>query len=165
MKYPLIINFEMSSYDDEAFPIAATWSLSNGQIKSTLISPDEEWLEHLYEQGEILDTDPETLLYEGHSAKSVMEEIQLDLEDAPLYCLDPYMAEQAFTKICESMDREYDLALRPAAELLASVPAKEREQCRQECLNLLNLDERQSTDQVRLWLEMFVRLADDDQQE
>ncbi len=163
MKYPLIIAFEMSSYEDDAFPIATTWSLNNGQIKSTLISPDEEWLDQLYEQGDILETDPDTLIHEGHSPKSVMEELQLDMEDSPLYCLDPYMAEQAMTKICESMDREYDLMLRPAAELMASIPAAERELCRQECLGVLDLNERQSSDQVRLWLEMFVRLGADDQ--
>ncbi|MEH6625181.1 MAG: hypothetical protein V7739_01970 [Motiliproteus sp.] len=151
----------MSSYEDDAFPIEAAWSLSSGEIKSSLISPDEDWLDQLYEQGDILETDPDILIHEGHSPKSIMEELQLDLEDNPLYCVDPDMAEQALTRVCESMDREYDLKLRPAAELMATIPATEREQCRQDCISMLDLNEHQSADQVRLWLEMFIRLTSD----
>ena len=158
MKYPLIIAFEMSSYEDDAFPIAAAWSLSSGELKSTLVSPEAEWLEQLYDQGALLDVDPESLLHEGHSAKAVLEELQLDLEDQALYCIDPYQTEQALEKLFESLDQEYELPLRPVAELLSNHSHQAREDCRQECLVLLGLNEHQATDQVRLWLEMYARL-------
>ncbi|MCW8883782.1 MAG: hypothetical protein OQK12_00845 [Motiliproteus sp.] len=158
MNYPLIIAFEMSSYEDDAFPIAVAWSLSSGQIKSTLISPDSEWLDEIYEQGILMSTDPETLLHEGHSPKSVFEELLLDLEDNPLYCIDPYQTEQALEKICDSLDREMETAIRPVAELLVSVPTEERELCRNECETMLELDLSLPADQVRLWLELFNRL-------
>ncbi len=157
MKYPLIIAFEMSSYEDDAFPVAVAWSLPEGQIKSTLISPDEEWLEQLYDQGGA-GIDPEQLLLEGHSAKSVIEELQLDLGDERLYSPDPFTAETAIERFAESLDRELDLPLRPAAELIADSSFEERELCRQECTSMLELSEHQAQDQVRLWLEMYNRL-------
>ncbi len=157
MEIPLIIAFEMSSYEDDAFPVAVAWTLTSGQIKSTLICPEAEWLERLYDQGG-LDIDPDQLLHEGHSAKAVLEELHLDLGDEALYCCDTDSTAQALEMLMQSLDREYDINLRPAAELLIDSSDDEREFCRQECLTLLGLDQSQCTDQVRLWLEMLVRL-------
>ena len=60
--FPLFIDIETSSADDTAFPTSISWSLPDGQLKSVLIIPDDEWepwdntdadidLQHLFDQG------------------------------------------------------------------------------------------------------------------
>lgn len=154
---PTIIAVEMSSYEDNAFPVAACWSLSHGEMKFTLITPEDEWLEELHEQGG-LDVDVDQLLYEGHSIKEVFEELLLDLGDEPIYCVDPHSIERALEIMMESLDREFELSLRPLAELLIDTKPEEREQCRRTCIEMFDLNDHQAGDQVRLWMEVLTRL-------
>ena len=81
MTTTLIIACEMSSYEEDAFPISISWSLADGCIKTSLIRPEEEWLD----QAEYLEIDPDQLLRDGHSPKAILEELQEDRGDEPLY--------------------------------------------------------------------------------
>lgn len=61
-QFPLFLDIESSSPDENAFPTSITWSLPDGQLKSVLIIPDDEWnpwdninndidLQHYFDQG------------------------------------------------------------------------------------------------------------------
>lgn len=61
-RFPLFIDIEASNADENSFPIAISWSLPDGQLKSVMVIPDDEWdpwenadagidLQHLFEQG------------------------------------------------------------------------------------------------------------------
>ncbi|WP_207062419.1 hypothetical protein [Motiliproteus sp. SC1-56] len=154
MSYPVIIAFELSTPDPEGFPVAVAWSLPGGEVKHTLISPEDAWLErdHGY-----LEVDPQQLLMEGHSAKAVLQELREDLGEEALYAVDLHGSEQALEAVEEALDTELDLPLRPLAELFAGVPGEERELCRQESESLLGMDLHSAVGQVRLWLEMVHR--------
>jgi hypothetical protein len=60
--FPLFIDIEASAPHENGFPISISWSLADGQLKSVLITPDDEWdpwdnadpevdLQHLFDQG------------------------------------------------------------------------------------------------------------------
>jgi hypothetical protein len=153
--YPLIIACELSSYEEDAFPVAIAWSLPDGSIKTTLISPEEEWLE----RADHLEVDPDQLLMEGHSAKAVLQELQLDRQDEPLYCIDPEQTEQALEQLYSSLDGCNDLPLLPLRDLLDEVDYQQLDSCREDCLMQLELDPQRADEQVRLWLEVYARLA------
>ncbi|RDE22404.1 hypothetical protein DV711_07300 [Motiliproteus coralliicola] len=143
----------MSSSDWNAFPVAIAWSLTDGRIKSTLIQPEQEWLE----QEQLLSLDPDQLFMEGHSAKSVLHELVQDLESEPLYSADIDQVGQALDQLYQSLEGHNDLPLLPLRQLLEDVE-DEIEPCREECQSLLQLDPSRADEQVRLWLEVYVRL-------
>ena len=45
MEYPRFLVLESSSYDEDGYPIAASWSIADGQLKAILIRPEDEWRE------------------------------------------------------------------------------------------------------------------------
>jgi hypothetical protein len=152
----LIIACEMSSYEEGAFPIAIAWSMIDGCIKTSLIRPEEEWLE----QAGYLEIDPDQLLQEGHSPKAILEELQQDRENEPLYCADPEQTRLALDKLYDSLDGCNDLPLQPLHSLLEDIPADELEACRQDCLSLLEFDPYSAESQVRLWQAIYARLGE-----
>lgn len=154
----LIIACEMSSYDEDAFPIAIAWSMADGCIKTSLIRPEDEWLE---DTG-YLEIDPDQLLQEGHSAKAILEELQQDRENEPLYCVDVDQTRQALDKLYDSLDSCNDLPLQPLHELLEDVPADEIEACREECMSQLEFDPYSADSQVRLWQQIYARLTENE---
>ncbi|WP_210395749.1 hypothetical protein [Motiliproteus sediminis] len=156
MTYPLIIAFEMSGDSDDAFPLAIAWSLPEGSIKSTLIQPEDEWLEETDDR--YLDIDTDHLYQQGHSAKAVLEELQLDREQEPLYAPGYYTAERGLEKLYATVEGDNDLPLRPLQELLVDHSPDEVEALLQESRLLLDLDPYTAEGQVRLWLEVYARL-------
>ncbi len=152
----LIIACEMSSYEDDAFPIAISWSLADGQIKSSLIRPEDEWLE----QAGYLEIDPDQLMMEGHSAKAILQELQEDRQNEPLYCVDTEQTRAALDQLYDSLDGCNDLPLLPLHQLLEDVPAEALEDCRQECLSLLDFDPYSAESQVRLWQAIYAQLGE-----
>ena len=85
MPYPLFLDLEGSSHDEGAYPIAASWSLPDGQIKSSLIMPEDDWEDwdvgNLAARGITRDH----LLDQGFSALDVIREMNLDFGDARVY--------------------------------------------------------------------------------
>ncbi|MEH6649270.1 MAG: hypothetical protein V7707_04500 [Motiliproteus sp.] len=152
----LIIACEMSSYEDDAFPIAISWSMADGCIKTSLIRPEDEWLE----QSGYLEIDPDQLMMEGHSAKAILEELQEDRNNEPLYSIDIEQTQKALDLLYDSLGGCNDLPLQPLHELLDDVPAEEIEACRQECLSLLEFDPYSAESQVRLWQAIYARLGE-----
>ncbi len=62
MSLPQFLDIEFSHRNEDAYPIALSWSLSDGQLKYALLIPDDSWspqenppddmsLQHLYDQG------------------------------------------------------------------------------------------------------------------
>ncbi len=157
MTTTLIIACEMSSHEEDAFPISISWSMADGCIKTSLIRPEDDWLE----QAGYLEIDPDLLLQEGHSPKAILEELQQDRSDEPLYCADLEQTQQALDQLYDSLDGYNDLPLQPLLGLLDDVPAEELEACRDECLNLLDFDPYSAESQVRLWQQIYARLSGD----
>ena len=80
--FPLFIDIEASSPDEKGFPTSISWSLPDGQLKTVLIIPDDEWepwdnadanidLQHLFDQ--------------GVSGPDVIRELNEDLDGQTVY--------------------------------------------------------------------------------
>lgn len=62
MIYPVFIDIELSTPDEGGYPTSIVWSLKDGQMKSVIICPDDDWnpwentdgdvdIQHLFDQG------------------------------------------------------------------------------------------------------------------
>ncbi|MFT5721912.1 MAG: hypothetical protein ACI9W6_002230, partial [Motiliproteus sp.] len=145
----------------DAFPISISWSLADGCIKTSLIRPEDEWLE----QADHLEIDPDQLLRDGHSPKAILEELQEDRGDEPLYCGDLEQTQRALDQLYDTLDGYNDLPLQPLMSLLDGIPAEELDACRQDCLNLLEFDPYSAESQVLLWQQIYTRLAGETEQD
>lgn len=80
--YPLFIDIEASSADANGFPTAISWSLPDGQLKSVLIIPDDEW-----EPWENSDAglDLQHLIDQGMTGTDIIRELNEDLDGQTVY--------------------------------------------------------------------------------
>lgn len=116
MKLPTFIAFEMTDVES-GYPYAIAWSLPDGQYKSVLVRPEEEWLID-FETGQYNADVPslQDLLDKGETVLDILKEWDLDLEDGELFCQDPVSAQycldlmfEAYGKECEyDVISEYD---------------------------------------------------------
>ncbi|TXR53359.1 hypothetical protein [Reinekea thalattae] len=116
MNIPTFIAFEMTDIES-GYPYAVSWSLKDGQYKTVLIRPEEEWLID-FETAQFNSDTPsvQDLLDKGESVLDILKEWDLDLEDGELYCQDPISTQycldlmfEAYQKECEyDVISEYD---------------------------------------------------------
>jgi len=84
-QYPIFIDFECSNPDEDGFPIAVCWSLPDGQVKTTLITPEDHWLNsssHLFDDERV---NLDDLMMHGVSALEVIREMQGDIDQDVVY--------------------------------------------------------------------------------
>tara|TARA_R110001592_G_scaffold52649_8_gene161285 strand:- start:15722 stop:16207 length:486 start_codon:yes stop_codon:yes gene_type:complete len=81
-KFPLFIDIEASTPNENGFPISISWSLADGQLKSVLIIPDDEW-----EPWENIDSevDLQHIFDQGVSGPDVIRELNEDLDGQTVY--------------------------------------------------------------------------------
>jgi hypothetical protein len=80
--FPLFLDIEMSTPDDNGFPTSISWSLPDGQLKSVLIIPDDEWDPWENANPEI---DLQHLFDQGVSGPDVIRELNEDLDGKTVY--------------------------------------------------------------------------------
>jgi hypothetical protein len=158
MNHPPIIAFEANTPDETGYPVSVTWTLPSGEIKSSLIIPDEEWQDEEEVQGSWMDFDPDFLDVEGHAAKAILEEMQRDLAGETLFTPDIALTQQCMQRLYEAVDSVSDWKCLPIFELFDAVSAEELELSRHEFIELLGLEPHRAESQVRLWLELSARL-------
>lgn len=118
MSYPLFLDLEGSSYDEESYPIAASWSLPDGQIKSVLIVPEDDWVDwdpgNLAARGITRDH----LFEQGYSALEVIREMVLDLADAQVYCDGLDYDQELLERLFDAYGEEPNFELLPIGGLI-----------------------------------------------
>lgn len=120
MTYPHFIAIDPSSYEEEAHPIAIAWSMSDGQIKTTLIQPDDGWDDWDYALEDIHGISRDTLYQRGETAWSVVRELEADLENPKLISDDSETVEILLEKIYEASGRETNLEVVPYTNELSA---------------------------------------------
>ncbi len=113
MTYPHFIAIDASSYDDDAHPIAIAWSMSDGQIKTTLIQPEDDWDDWDYALEDIHGISQETLYQRGETCWSVIRELENDIEESYLRTDDSGRVEHLLNMIYEACNREPSLETGP----------------------------------------------------
>jgi len=82
MHYPQFLDIEISTADEGGFPTSISWSLPDGQLKSVLIAPDDDW-----EPWDNADpsVDIQHLLDQGVSGPDVIRELNDDLDGQTIF--------------------------------------------------------------------------------
>lgn len=106
MSYPQFIAIDGSSFEDFAHPVAIAWSLPNGQIKTTLITPEDDWEDWDISLQDLHGITPDTLHQRGESPWSVIRELEQDLDNAYLFADHQERVETLINKLYEACDRE-----------------------------------------------------------
>jgi len=118
MNIPSFISFEVTDIET-GYPYAIAWSLPDGQYKSVLVRPEDDWLID-FEMGQFNPDAPalQDLLDKGQTVLDIIREWTQDFEEGggELYCQDPVLAQycidlmfEAYQKECEyEVISEYD---------------------------------------------------------
>jgi hypothetical protein len=109
MIYPQFITFD-SSHGDRAFPVAVSWSLSDGQLKSVLIIPDDSWEPWENNQSQY---DTDYLNNHGATCPEILQELISDMESHELFASDAAQDLHFLEMISESCGQERDIELLP----------------------------------------------------
>ena len=106
MIYPQFIAIDPSSFEEAAHPVAIAWSLPDGQIKTTLIAPDDEWDDWDISLQDLHGITQDTLYQRGETTWSVIRELEADLENPYLFADQLEPVETLLNKLYDSCDRE-----------------------------------------------------------
>lgn len=82
---PCFLDFEASSLRDTSYPIEVAWSLPDGSIEASLISPAWNWSDWDPRAEAVHGIAHETLLRDGASASAVAEKMNRKLTDHICY--------------------------------------------------------------------------------
>ena len=111
MNLPSFVSFEVTDVEN-GYPYAIAWSLPDGQYKTVLVKPEQEWLID-WEAGN-LPTDAPSLqdvIDKGETVVDILKEWSVDFDNGEIYCQDPILAQYCFDLMFEAYDKEceYDI--------------------------------------------------------
>lgn len=84
---PIFIALDVVDDNRRVIPVAIAWSLPDGQIKTTLIQPDQDWQIDAISLGEI---DLDTMYDQGATPAEIITEMNLDFDENTVFCFDEY---------------------------------------------------------------------------
>ena len=115
MSAPRFLDIEYCQTDDALFPVAMAWSLEDGQMKTVVIAPVDEWLP---EDGDFGDLDLHYLAEQGVPLIELVHELHQDLPDQTVYVdgLDP--DEILVDMIFSAMEQEAPFEVAPITDLI-----------------------------------------------
>lgn len=82
MPEPRFLDIEYCQTEDTLFPVAMAWSLENGQMKTVVIAPHDDWIP---EDGDLGDFDLLYLEEQGVPLIEIVRELHQDLPDQTVY--------------------------------------------------------------------------------
>lgn len=82
MDYPSFIDIEFSTPDEGGFPTSISWSLPDGQMKTVLLTPDDDWEPWDNIDGEV---DLQFLFDQGVSGPDLIRELNTDLDGKTVF--------------------------------------------------------------------------------
>lgn len=131
MPKPRFLDIEYCQTDDALFPVAMAWSLDDGQMKTVVIAPADEWLP---EDGDLGDFDLHYLEEQGVPLLELVHELHQDLPDQTVYVdgLDP--DEILVDLIFGAMNQEAPFEIAPITELITGLDSDVLEDRRRELL-------------------------------
>ena len=91
MEYPRFLVLESSSYEEDAYPIAASWSIATGELKAILIRPEDEWQQWDSSNEDSHGLSREQIEMQGESVLDVIREMSDDFDKKPVFVKEPYL--------------------------------------------------------------------------
>ncbi len=143
-RFPVFIDIDASTFDDNGFPIAIAWSLPDGQLKSVLVIPDDEWdpwenadphidLQHLFDQ--------------GITGADIVRELNEDLDGQTVFIDGLDEDERLLEKLFDTYQQSMGFELAPMSELfreqdLESILAMREDTAREYQLDMELIEEK-----------------------
>lgn len=131
MSLPRFLDIEYCQTDEALFPVAISWSLDDGRMKTVVIEPDDSWFD---DDSLPVDLDRRYLEEQGVPLIEIARELHQDLPDQTVYVdgLDPdeILVDQMFTAV--EMEAPFEIA--SISELIPGLPAQELEDRRRQLL-------------------------------
>ena len=159
MEYPRFLVLEASSYEEDAYPVAASWSISTGQLKAVLIRPEDEWRESETSTNDnhyITRSHTELV---GESVLDVIRELSEDVDKQLVYASEPYLYRKWLTTMYGAYGAEVSFDIVPLTDLFL-MPAGQLEEELENLASNLLLDLKVSEERVRTLLELYSRLQE-----
>ncbi|MCP5208850.1 MAG: hypothetical protein H7A01_16765 [Hahellaceae bacterium] len=116
MSTPIFADIEASMNDASGFPTAICWSLANGEIKSVLIIPEDEWLED--EENIEPHVNMRELYNHGVPVLDIIREMNEDLDGKTVYMPGHYFENEWLEKLFAAYNIDPSFEPLPLAELL-----------------------------------------------
>ncbi len=158
MEYPRFLVLESSSYEEDAYPIAASWSIATGELKAILIRPEDEWQQWDSSNEDSHGVSREQIEMQGESVLDVIREMSDDFDKKPVFVKEPYLYEKWLDTMYQAYGSELPFDLVNVEDIF-KMPHEELEEELVNISNNLLLDIRVSEERVRCMLELYQRLT------
>ncbi len=158
MEYPRFLVLESSSYEEDAYPIAASWSIATGELKAILIRPEDEWQQWDSTNEDSHGITRQQIEMQGESVLDVLREMSDDFDKQPVFVTEPYLYEKWLDTMYRAYGAEVSFDL-VSVEDIFKMPLEDIEEELSNISNNLLLDLKVSEDRVRCMLELFQRLT------
>jgi hypothetical protein len=159
MEYPRFLVLEASSYQEDAYPVAACWSISDGQLKDVLIRPEQEWINVDASNEDIQTLTRQQLELTGESALDVVRELSEDVDKQQVYVSETYLYRHWLSTLYSAFGAEFSFEIAPLSDLFFMSESELEEELQNLSSNLL-LDLRVPEERVRTLLELYSRLRE-----
>ena len=147
--FPLFIDIEASTPDENGFPVSISWSLPDGQLKTALLIPDDEWdpwenVSH--------DIDLQHLFDQGVSGPDVIRELNEDLDGQTVYIDGLDEDEHLIEKLFETYEQSIGFEIASVTELFSKHDLESIITFRNEITREYQLDPESIEDKVRAFI-------------
>lgn len=149
--FPLFIDIESSSPDENGFPISISWSLADGQLKSILIIPDDEWEPWENSDPEI---DLQHIFDQGVSGPDVIRELNEDLDGQTVYIDGLDEDESLLEKLFDTYEQSFGFEIATVNALFPRHDIENILSIRNEIAREYQLDPESIEDKVRAFIFM-----------
>jgi hypothetical protein len=161
MNIPTFIAFEVTDVET-GYPYAIAWSLPDGQYKTVLVRPEEDWLID-FEMGQYSPDAPplQDLLDKGESVKDILKEWQHDFERGELYCQDPILAQYCLDLMFNVLDKECEYEVVSEYDCYDKIDSFDIDDQRRWIMDTEGLNATQCEDMVRAMIYVYSRMEDE----
>ncbi len=161
MKFPTFISFEVTDVET-GYPYAIAWSLPDGQYKSILVRPEDDWLID-FEMGQYNPDAPplQDLLDKGESVLDILKEWDHDFDGSELYCQDPILAQYCMDLMYEAYGRECDFEFISEYDLYDNLNSLDLDDQRRWIMDTEGLSASHCEDAVKGMIFLFSRVEKD----
>jgi len=156
MRYPQFIDIDISTADDGGYPTSIAWSLPDGQLKSVLIIPDDDWEPWDNTDGTV---DIQHLMDQGVSGPDAIRELNEDLEGQTVFIDGLDEDEKVLELLYETYDNSLSFEVAHLSQLYPQQGLETLLSARTEIANEYQFDLDSNEDTVRSLIFLADRLT------
>ena len=152
MRYPQFLDIDISTSDEGGFPTAISWSLPDGQLKSVLIVPDDDWEPWDNTDGTV---DIQHLMDQGVSGPDIIREMNDDLNGQTVFVDGLDEDEKALELLYETYGESLSFEIEPITKLFSTYSLEELLKLRNDIANEYQFDLGNIEDKLKSLLFLY----------